>query len=102
MRIKTGDKVQFLSGKDHGKTGKMLQVFPRLNKASVEGLNMLVKHLPRRNDSEKGQKVQFASPVNMDKLMLVCPRCGQPTRVGVKLTDDKKRVRVCKQCKETI
>ena len=102
MRLKKDDKVMVLTGKDHGKTGKILQLFTRLNKASVEGINLMVKHLRRRREGEKGQKVQFPAPVTMDRLMLVCPRCGRPTRVGIKMSDTKKRVRVCLSCQEII
>ena len=102
MRLKTGDKVTVLVGEDQGKTGKILQVFPRLNKASVEGINLMVKHLRKRREGEKGQKVQFAAPVMMDRLMLVCPRCGKATRVKVKTNDSQKLARVCHHWREII
>lgn len=102
MRLKKGDKVQVSWGKNRGKTGKVLQVFSGQNKASVEGINLMTKHLKQKRQGEKGQKIQFPAPVLMDKLMLVCPRCGKPTRVAIKISENKKRVRACKKCKESI
>lgn len=102
MRIKTGDKVQVLWGKDKGKTGKVLQIFSDRNKASVEGINLMTKHLKQKRQGEKGQKIQFPSPIPMDKIMLVCPKCAKPTRVAIKILDTGKRARTCKECKETI
>ncbi len=102
MRIKSNDKVQVQWGKDAGKTGKVLQIFPKLRKASVEGINLMTKHLRKRKEGEKGQKIQFPAPLLMDKLMLVCPRCGRPTRVGIKILENRKLVRMCKRCKEVI
>ena len=102
MRLKNGDKVQVLWGKDKGKTGKVLQIFVDRNVASVEGINLMTKHMRQKKEGEKGQKIQFPAPLPMDKLMLVCPRCSKPTRVGIKKLDNKKQVRACKQCNEVI
>ena len=102
MRIKSGDKVVVLWGKDAGKTGKVLKVFPQRNKVSVEGVNLMVKHMRQRRENEKGQKIQFPAPFALDKIMLICPRCGRATRIGTKKLDNKKPVRVCKKCQETI
>lgn len=101
MRIKSGDRVQVLSGKDRGKIGKVLQVFVRERKASVEGINIMIKHLRPNKKGEKGQKVEFPAPLYIDKLMLICPKCEKPTRVGSRY-EGKKKVRVCKKCHEMI
>lgn len=108
MKIKTGDKVKILAGKDQGKTGKVLQVLPTLDKVSVEGVNILFKHMRPRKQGEKGQKIQFPSPVDISNVKLVCPKCSKDTRVGytyLKASDSKmkkKKVRICKKCKEVI
>lgn len=105
MRIKKGDSVKVMAGKDRGKTGKVAQAFPRLGKVVVEGVNLTTRHLKTRRSGEKGQKVQFPGPVNGSNVMLICPKCGQPTRVGAKiLVEDGKRrkARTCKKCKEVI
>jgi len=109
MKIKTGDKVKIIAGKDKGKTGKVLQVFPNRNLASVEGLNILIKHLRPRKQGEQGQRVEFPAPMNLSNMMLVCPKCGKPTRVGYKYAEaggedkkKKKKFRICKKCEQTI
>lgn len=105
MTIKKGDKIKVLSGKDKGKTGKVLQVFPAKNKASVEGINLLIKHLRPRRQGDKGQRVEFPAPLDMSNLMLLCPKCARPARIGhktVQTGDKAKKYRVCKRCKAAI
>lgn len=101
MNIRTGDNVKVMTGKDRGKTGKIIQVFPALARVVAQGVNERTKHIRTRKGGEKGQKVQFFSPIAVANVMLVCPKCGKPTRVGMKVVEDK-RLRVCKKCKETI
>ncbi len=102
MRIKTGDKVKILGGKDKGKIGKVLQVFPKKGKISIEGINLMYKNMRPRKQGEKGQKIQFPAALVISKVILVCPRCGKPNRVGFKKLEDKKKVRICNKCKEAI
>ncbi len=106
MNIKKNDKVKILTGKDKGKTGKVLQVLPKENRISVEGLNLLIKHLRPRRQGEKGQRIEFPSFINASNVMLVCSKCGRPTRVGhqiIKVEGKKdKKVKVCKKCKDII
>jgi len=102
MKIKTGDKVKIIAGKDAGKTGKVLQVFPVKKVVSVEGRNLLIKHMRPRREGEKGQRIEFPAPLNISNLMLVCPKCGKATRVGFKINDNKKKNRICKKCKQII
>ncbi len=109
MKIKTGDKVKILAGKDKGKTGKVLQVFVKENRVVVEGLNLLLKHQRARKQGESGQRIQFPAPINTSNLAFICPKCGSTTRVGYKIeniSDDsgKRSVknRICRKCKETI
>jgi large subunit ribosomal protein L24 len=100
MKIKQGDKIAVIAGKDKGKTGKVLQVFVEMNKASVEGVNIRTKHLKQRKQGEKGQKIQFPAALSLSNLMLLCPKCGKQTKVGYKILDNKKKVRTCKKCQE--
>ena len=102
MKIKTGDNIKIKARKDKGKTGKVLQVFVSRNLASIEGRNLLIKHLRPRREGEKGQRVEFPAPLNISNLALVCPRCGQETKVGYSLTDGKKKARLCKKCQQVI
>ena len=107
MKIKKNDKVKITAGKDEGKTGKVLQVFPSRERVSIEGLNLLIKHMRPRKQGEKGQRIEFPAPINISNLMLVCPNCGKATRVGYKSiksekTGKKKKFRVCKKCNQVI
>ncbi len=106
MNIKKNDKVKILTGKDKGKTGKVLQVLPKENKLSIEGLNLLIKHLRPRRQGEKGQRIEFPSFINASNVMLVCSKCGRSTRVAYQIIKAEgkkdKKVRVCKKCKEII
>jgi len=123
MKIKKGDKVKIITGKDKGKTGKVLQVFTSRNRASIEGLNLLIKHMRPRRQGEQGQRIEFPAPMNISNMMFMCPKCGKATRVGYKIIkvdskksrisstpeagEEKKKIknkkyRVCKKCKQTI
>jgi len=111
MKIKKNDKVIILKGKDKGKTGKVLQVFESKNRASIEGLNLLIKHMRPRRQGEKGQRIEFPAPIEVSNLALLCPKCGKSTRVGYKYVEvqvkdsqekKSKKYRVCQKCKEVI
>ena len=101
MKIIKGDKIKVLTGKDKGKTGKVLQVFAANNKVSVEGLNLTFKNMRPKKQGEKGQKIQFPAPIEISNIAVICPKCHKPTRVGSKNASGKKKSRACKKCKET-
>ncbi len=106
MKIKKNDTVKVIAGKDKGKGGKITQVFPKLNKVVVEGVNIAHKHVRSNRKGDSGQKLEYSSPLSVSNVMLVCTKCGEPTRVGSKIhkgTDGKdKKVRACKKCSESI
>ena len=101
MKIKKNDQVKILTGKDKGKTGKVLTVFPEEKKVLVEGLNLIKKHVRPKRQGEEGQRVEVPGKVNTSKLMFVCPKCGKVTRVGYRLKKDKK-YRICKKCNSEV
>jgi len=101
MKIKKGDNVKVLSGKDRGKTGKVSRVFPTNGKAIIEGLNLVKKHVRPRKQGEKGQRVSVPAAVDVSNLMLVCPKCSKPSRVGFKI-GEKNKFRICEKCKSEI
>ena len=101
MKIRKGDKIKVLAGKDAGKTGKVLKVFPEKLKLIVEDINLIIKHTRPKRQGEKGQKIQFPSPLSVAKVALVCPKCHQATRVSFKLLENQKKLRACHKCKET-
>jgi len=102
MKIKKGDSVKVISGKDKGKKSKVLQILPAGRQVVVEDTNVFIKHLRPKRSREKGQKIRFNAPLNVSKVMLICPKCSRPTRVGYKILDNKKKMRLCRKCKELI
>jgi large subunit ribosomal protein L24 len=101
MKIKKGDAVKMLAGKDKGKTGKVLKVVLVGGKVVIEGLNLMKKHRRPRKEGEKGQRVEIPRAISVSNVKLVCPKCGKAARTGYKKTGDKK-FRVCKKCKAEI
>ena len=101
MKVKKGDLVQVISGKDKGKRGKILRVIPRENKVIVENVNMVKRHQRPTPKLREGGIVEREAPIYACKVMIVCPSCDKLTRVGYKFVDDRK-VRYCKKCGEII
>lgn len=97
MKIRKGDQVQILSGKDRGKRGKVLRTLPKSGKLVVEGLNLVKRHKRPRKSGEKGQRIEIPAPVQISKIMIICPHCGKVTRVGYKIAE-KNKMRICKKC----
>ena len=101
IKIKKGDKVMMLKGKDVGKSGKILKVYLAKQRLVVEGLNLLKKNLRPKKQGERGQIVSVPAAVRVDNVQLVCSSCNKPTRVGFEIKGDKKE-RHCKKCKAKI
>ena len=97
LHVKTGDNVMIISGKDKGKTGKVLEVSPSEGKVIVEGRNIVTKHVKPKAQGQLGGIVKAEGALYACKVMPVCPKCNKPTRVGNEVKGDKK-VRVCKHC----
>ncbi len=105
MKIRKNDTVKIIAGKDRGKTGKVLKVFPEKASIVVEGVNVLVKHVKARKNGEKGQKIYFPGRIYVSKTMLVCPKCGKATRVSMSIASKdlkQKKDRVCKKCTHSL
>ena len=96
VHVKTGDKVVVINGKDRGKQGKVLQVSPSEGKVIVEGVNIVSKHVKPRKMGEAGGIIKAESALYADKVQLICPKCGRPTRVG-HIIENGKKFRVCKK-----
>src|SRR4030095_5082698 len=101
--VKKEDKVLVLSGKDKGKSGRVLRVMPDKQRVLVEGVAFVKRH-PRPNPSKniKGGIVERESSVHASNLKVICSECGEATRIGHSVLDDGKKVRVCKKCKEIL
>ena len=98
VHVKTGDTVVILSGRDNGKTGKVLAVSPKEGKVIVEGLNIVTKHVKPRRQGEAGGIVKAEAAMYASKVQLVCPKCNKGTRIGHKIDDEGNKVRICKHC----
>jgi len=101
VHVKSGDKVVIISGRDKGKTGKVMEVSPSEGKVIVEGCNISTKHVKPRKVGEEGGLVKVESAIYASKVMLVCPKCGKPTRLAHKTLADGSKKRLCKVCGET-
>ncbi len=101
MKIHKGDTVQIMVGKDRGKSGKVLKVDTGENQVLVEGLNMVKKHMRPKKQGEKGEVVSLPRHLNISKVMLLCPSCKDPVRVGFQMDSAAKR-RICRSCKALI
>ncbi|MBP9802420.1 50S ribosomal protein L24 [Patescibacteria group bacterium] len=102
FKIKVGDKVTVIAGKDKGKTGKVTQILPELDKVVIDGVNVMYKHVKGRKSGEKGQRIEFNGPIHSSNVMLICPQTSKPTRIGIKLGENKQRSRISKKSKEII
>ena len=98
LHVKTGDNVMVISGKDKGKTGKVLQTSPKEGKVIVENANIVSKHVKPRKMGEAGGLIDVESALYASKVQLVCPKCNEATRVGHK----KGGARICKKCGESL
>jgi large subunit ribosomal protein L24 len=102
MKLKKNDTVAVLTGRDRGKKGKILKLYPEKKSAIVEHVNMVKKHMRRTQSNPKGGIIQREGLVKISNLMLVCPRCSKTTRVAYMLLTDGSKKRMCRKCKEII
>ena len=102
MNIRTGDNVIVLSGKDKGKTGKVIRADVKGMKVVVEGVNVATKHQAPRKQGQEGGIIKVETPIYVSKVQVVCPKCGKPTRVAHKFDADGNKSRVCKKCGATL
>ncbi|KKU76766.1 MAG: 50S ribosomal protein L24 [Parcubacteria group bacterium GW2011_GWA2_47_8b] len=103
MKIHKGDTVQIISGKDNGKTGKVLGVNVRENTVLIEGQNLFKKHSRPKKQGEKGQIITLPRPLYISKVMLFCPNCKKATRIAYKVNEQSKtKSRQCKKCNTEI
>lgn len=101
MKIKKGDTVQIISGKDRGKTGKVLKVFPAEGKILVEGVFLKKKRQRPKKAGQKGEVINVASPINSSNAQLYCKHCKRGVRIGFSISGENK-LRVCKKCKNVV
>lgn len=103
VHVKKNDEVYVLSGKDRGKTGKVLKVYPATNRAIVEGINFTQKHTrPNPQKNIKGGILPKEAPIHLSNLMVVCKRCSERSRVTFTVMPDGRKLRICKNCDELL
>lgn len=105
QRIKKGDTVEVIAGKDLGERGEVTAVLPKDNRVVVQGINVMKRHQKAKQAGSQqipAQIVEFDAPLNLSNVMLVCPNCNKKTRVGFKVREDGFKVRVCKKCGKDI
>ena len=98
MNVKKGDKVVVLSGKDKGKESTIVRALPAEGKVVVEGVAVVKKAVRPNAQNQQGGFIQKEAAIDASNVMLVCPKCGKPTRVGHDVNDKGDKVRVCKKC----
>ncbi|MBC7265850.1 MAG: 50S ribosomal protein L24 [Anaerosomatales bacterium] len=101
MTVRKGDKVRVIAGKDKGKEGKVLRAYPEKQRVVVENVHMIKKATRPSQRNPQGGIVEMEGTIHVSNVMLVCPNCGQPTRVG-RRREDGVRIRVCKKCGKDI
>jgi large subunit ribosomal protein L24 len=101
MHVKRGDTVVVIAGKDKGKEGKVVAAYPEQNKVIVEGVAMAKKHQKARMQGQESGIIEKELPIDASNVMRVCPKCGKPSRVGIKVFEDGSKAKYCKKCNET-
>lgn len=101
MKFKKGDNVLIIVGKSRGKRGVIEKSFPKENKIVVSGINIAKHHLKPSRKNPHGGIVDKLSPIDTSNIVMICPRCGKPTRIGYRIAD-KKKMRICRKCQESV
>ena len=97
--IRKNDNVVVTTGKDRGKRGRVVRLVPEKNRLVVEGVNIMKRHTkPNPQKNVKGGLVEREAPLHASNVQILCPECGKPTRIGKKILDDGRKVRVCRKC----
>ena len=99
-KIRKDDKVIVLVGKERGKIGTVLKVDPEKKRVIVEKVNMVKKHAKASAKTAQGGIIEKEAPLNISNLMIVCNKCTEPTRIGMRMLEDGSKIRICKKCGE--
>jgi large subunit ribosomal protein L24 len=102
VKIRRGDTVTVLTGKERGKRGKVLRVMPDASRVLVEHVNMIKKHQRPTQKLRQGGIIEREGPIHLSNVQVVCGHCDRPSRTGVKILDDGRKIRVCRRCGESI
>lgn len=102
VKIKKNDIVQVIKGRDKGKKGKVLRIFPGGKRALVEGINLVKKHKRKTQQDQQGGVISIEAGIPLCNLMIFCKHCSRPERIGFKVLKDGVKSRFCKGCKESL
>ncbi|MGB7947118.1 MAG: 50S ribosomal protein L24 [Candidatus Binatia bacterium] len=102
MQIRKNDSVMVISGRERGKTGKVLRVLPKKEAVVIERVNMVKRHSRPRGPQQPGGIVEKEASVRVANIMMMCDKCNAPVRVGRKILADGKRIRICRRCGEAL
>jgi large subunit ribosomal protein L24 len=102
ISIRKNDTVMVIVGKEKGKSGRVLRVIPEKNGAIVEKLNFIKRHARPSRQFRQGGIIQKEAPLAISNLMLVCPKCNKPVRIGKKSLENGKKARICRKCEELL
>ncbi len=102
MRIRSGDTVMVISGREKGKTGRVERNLPGENRVVVEGVNVVTRHMRARPGVRQSGRIQMEAPLHVSNVVLICNKCNQPTRPRISYLETGARVRVCTKCQEVI
>ncbi|MFO7761272.1 MAG: 50S ribosomal protein L24 [Thermodesulfobacteriota bacterium] len=100
--LKLNDKVEVIAGKDKGRVGKVIKMYPLENRAKVERINIAKRHLKPNQQNQQGGIIDMEMPIHVSNLMLICPGCAQTVRIKKHLLGDGTKARVCIKCGETV
>lgn len=101
MKIKKGDTIVMMVGRDKGRRGKVERVVAGQQEVVVPGINVYKRHMKKRDEKNPGGIIDQVRPIDVSKVALICPSCGKPTRVGYVMVKDEK-VRICRKCKKKL
>ena len=102
MRIRTGDNVMVIAGRDKGKTGRVERNLPQKSRVVVEGVNVVTKHMRGQPGVRQAGRIQFEAPIHVSNVVLICNKCNQPTKTRITFLETGARVRSCTKCQEVI
>jgi large subunit ribosomal protein L24 len=102
LHVKKDDNVVIITGKDKGKRGRIIAAYPRLNKVLVEGVNIVKRHSKPSQQNPQGGIIEKEAPIHVSNVMLIDPKTNKPTRIGYKILDSGKKVRIAKKSGEVI
>ncbi|MCM8789723.1 MAG: 50S ribosomal protein L24 [Candidatus Omnitrophica bacterium] len=102
LKIRKGDTVEIIKGKDAGKKGKVIAVFPKGHRIIVEGINFAKKHKRKTQQEQQGGIVSIEMPISISNCLYFCKRCNRPVRLGFSILKDGTKARVCRNCKEIV